>query len=200
MDADYSIELGPTAPALEIPWNDPEGKLQFFDLHTNPSAIEHIPEALQFPALREFLVKLNSDQSKWLSAKCDVWTEAVEAADNLYGAVCSQNCYIDIALAKPTEFLRRSLGTNEKLARELARQLKKHDGLEASAEIVVRRCYFHRGCELNESDEGYSLTLFLTGYGASASEAADRWETALQFTAECLFKLHPHATLRTQLE
>ena len=32
MEADYSIELGPAAPALEIPWNDPEGQLHYLDL------------------------------------------------------------------------------------------------------------------------------------------------------------------------
>jgi hypothetical protein len=192
MDADYSVELGPTADALEIPWKDPEGRLQYFDLRTEPDSIEQIPEALQFPALRRFLIELNSQQSPWQTAKCDVWSEEVEPEDNLFGAEFAQGCYVDVVLAGEVPSLRDNLKAHQRLARKAALNLDADEELEATVEIVVRRCYFHRSTEeiaMEESDAGYCLTLFLTGYGASPAEAAGCWERAMEFAARCFLKL-----------
>jgi hypothetical protein len=202
MDADYSVELGPTADALEIPWKDPDGRLHYVDLRGDPDAIERnvemIPEAGKFAALRRFLIDLNSQQSPWQTAKCDVWDEAVEPEENLFDAEFSHGCYVDLVLAGDAESLRDSLEAHQRLARQAALQLENdHEELEASAEIVVRRCYFHRNAsidatDMDASDAGYCLTLFLTGYGASPAEAADRWQCALESAARCLLQLQPH--------
>ena len=200
MDADYSVELGPTAPALEIPWRDAEGELQYFDLRSEPSGIELITEARSFPALRQFLIDVNSPRSAWQTAKCDVWAEVVEAAENFYGAGLAQSCYIDLVLAPHWQLLRDTLEAHERLARRIAQLLEADDALEATAEIVVRRCYFHCGLPSKEpqdtnhdaSDAGYCLTLYLSGFGASATEAAERWERAMVLASECLLQLQPH--------
>ena len=83
MDADSSVELGPTAPALELPWKDPEGRVQYVNLRGAAGGggdrgverdlergVERIPEARQFPALRRFLVDVNSRRSPWQTAPC----------------------------------------------------------------------------------------------------------------------------------
>lgn len=200
MDADFSIELGPTAPALEIPWRDAEGRLQYFDLRSEPSAIEHIPEAQHFPALRRFLIDVNSQQNPWQTVKCDVWEEAAEPAENFYGACFAQHCYVDVVLTGQARSLRDSLEAHELLARQTVQLLEADDALEATAEIVVRRCYFHRttlssestGTPDETSDAGYCLTLYLSGFGASAGEATERWSQAVQVAAKCLLQLPPH--------
>jgi hypothetical protein len=193
MDADYSVELGPTADALELPWKDPDGRLHYVSLRGDSleRKVELIPEAKQFPALRRFLIELNSPPSPWETAKCDVWAEAVGPEENTFGASIAQGCYVDLVLTGDAANLRESLKDHQRLARKAALQLDDDEELEATVEIVVRRCYFHRGDE-EESDAGYCLTLFLTGYGASPEEAADRWQQALQMAAICLMQLQPH--------
>lgn len=191
MDADYSVELGPEAPALEVPWEDPERCFAYVDLRSEPDGIEHVPEARQFPALRRLLVEVNSPQSAWQTAKCDVWTESVEAGENLYGAGFAQSCYVDVVLAAQWKLQRESLGLHEKLARQIARVLECDETLEASVEVVVRRCYFHgegkaKEAAMDASDAGYCLTLYVSGFGGSAAEAAAHWENAMGLAAECL--------------
>lgn len=199
MDADYSLELGPDAPALELPWTDPEGHSHYVDLHGDGAltkcnldlSLDRIAEARRFPALRRFLADANSPPSAWQTVKCDAWADETEAAENLYGAGFTQSSYVDLVLAEPTAALRDCLEAHRQLAKEMAQRLEANESLEASAEIVVRRCYFHRGASLEESDAGYCLTLFLIGYGASPGEAAECWERALEFAAECLLKVQP---------
>jgi hypothetical protein len=193
MDADYSVELGPTADALELPWKDPDGRLHYVNLRGDllERDVELIPEAQQFPALRRFLVELNSQPSPWQTAKCDVWAETVEPEENIFGASFAQGCYVDIVLTRDAASLRDGLKDHQRLARKAALQLDDDEELEATVEIVVRRCYFHRGDE-EESDAGYCLTLFLTGYGASPLEAVDHWERALEMVGICLLQLQPH--------
>jgi hypothetical protein len=226
MDADYSVELGPGAPALEIPWHDPEGRVHYVELRTEPRSaernvepttetninrsiesdvernperilerileriveriVERIPEAQQFPAMRRFLIDLNSPQSAWQTAKCDVWSGEAET-ENLYGAGYSQACYVDLVLTEQAAELRGRLDLHQQAAKEIAQRLETNDGLAASAEIVVRRCYFHPcidGVAEEESEAGYCLTLFLAGFGASPEEAAQSWERAMEFAAK----------------
>ncbi len=200
MDADYGVELGPTSPALELPWKDPEGRVQYVELRGGMErgvaggvdcGVDHIPEARQFPALRRFLVDVNSPLSPWQTAKCDVWTCAVEAAENLYNHEFAQSSYVDVVLAEEAAGLRGQLEVHLRLAKVLAQLLETDEALEATAEILVRRCYFHRGDEAEESDAGYCLTLWLTGYGASPAEADECWVRALELAAGCLLKPQP---------
>lgn len=210
MDADYRVELGPTAPALEIPWQDPEGRLHYVELRADPGSLDHnvadhnvadhdvalinvarIPEARQFPALGRFLIAVNSPASDWQTAKCDVWPDEAEAAENPYHRGFEQSCYVDIVLAGHGAVLRRSLETHQRLARELSQSLEDNAALEATADIVVRRCYFHHG-NAEESDAGYCMTLFLSAYGSSPAEAAECWDRAMDYTAGCVLKLRSH--------
>jgi hypothetical protein len=204
MDADYSVEIGPTADALEIPWKDPDGRVLYVDLRGDPGSIERnvesIPEAQQFPALRQFLIELNSNRSAWQTAKCDVWAEAAEPEDNTFGADFVHGCYVDVVLAGEAASLRDSLKVHQRLARKAAQHLDNDEELQGAAEIVVRPCYFHPSAEAgasgstswDASDGGYCFTLFLTGYGASPEEAADRWARTLGLAAKCLLELSLH--------
>jgi hypothetical protein len=199
MEADYGLELGPTAPALEIPWEDAEGQLHYVELRSNANqsardlelAVDGIPEARQFPALRCFLIRANSEQSAWQTAKCDAWADETNADENLYGAAFTQNCYVDIVLAGRADSLRGDLEIHKRAAQGLAQMLDAQEALEACAEIVVRRCYFHRASNLEESDAGYCLTLFLVAYGTSPVCAMECWASAMKLAAECLLKLRP---------
>jgi len=200
MEADYGLELGPAAPALEIPWQDPEGLLHYVDLRECGSQIgrdlgnriDSIPEAQQFPALRQFLMLVNSAPSGWQTAKCDVWADETNAAENLYSAGFTQSCYVDLVLAKASAHLRDNLEVHKSAAQELAQRLDADEELDAFAEIVVRRCYFHTASDPEASDAGYCLTLFLIGYGAEPAAAEDCWARATDLAAQWLLKVQPH--------
>jgi hypothetical protein len=199
MEADYSIELGPEAPALELPWEDPEGRWNYVELRGGEAGsdwernlkrqIDRIPEARQFPALRRFLLAANSPLSAWQTAKCSVWPDTTDPAENDYQAGYVHSGYIDLFLAEPNTELRGDLPAHERMAKELAQRLAEDKTLEAMAEVVVRRCYFHREQDAEDSDAGYSLTLFLVGYGKSAAEASQCLASAMGVAAECLVKL-----------
>jgi len=200
MDADYSIELGPTAPALEIPWQDPEGRSHYVNLRLEHGTVSReiacmdvaqIPEARQFPALARFLIAVNSPLSYWQTAKCDVWPDEADAAENLYDAGFEQSSYVDLVFARQAAAWRPSLEVHRHLARELAQLLETDEALEATADIVVRRCYFHLFGNAEESDTGYCLTFFLSAYGGSPAEAAACWARTMDFAAACVLKLQP---------
>jgi hypothetical protein len=204
MDADHSVELGPLAPALEIPWHDPEGRLHYVELRSDPDLLDRnasldalrinvarIPEARQFPALARFLIAVNSPLSYWQTAKCDVWPDEADAAENLYDAGFEQSSYVDLVFAGQAAAWRPSLDVHRYLARELAQSLETDETLEATADIVVRRCYFHLFGNAEESDTGYCLTFFLSAYGGSPAEAAACWARTMDFAAACVLKLQP---------
>ncbi len=73
MDADFSVELGNDDPVLDFPWKDPESKLAYLDVKRHPALMSAIPEAEEFPEIREFLRTANSPHSKVETAKCDAW-------------------------------------------------------------------------------------------------------------------------------
>jgi hypothetical protein len=222
MEADYSIDLGPDSAALEVPWHDPEGRWHYVPLRGSPRGdnaaqcdripLDWIPEAQRFAALRRFLEQANSPQSAWESVKCGVWAAAAAAGGNPYGAPCEHGCYVDVvlALASPADTrpqgacagascaeLRDNLPAHEQWARQMAKMLEEDaECQQAAAEIVVRRCYFHRAGEPEESDAGYCLSLFVFGYGPDADSALTRWERALEAAASCLLRVHPAASAR----
>ena len=201
MEADDAIELGPDAPALELPWQDPEGRWNYHDLRGEAGAagpdyerdlkrgIDRIPETGQFPPLRSFLLKVNSPPSVWETAKCGVLPEKAVASENPYNASFAHNCYIDLVLAKEFAARRAELELHQRLAKELATMLSANEALDAGAEAVVRRCYFHKKTNPEESDAGYNITLFLTGYGDSAAQAAENLKSAMGLAGEALVKL-----------
>jgi hypothetical protein len=137
------------------------------------------------------LAEVNSHASAWQTVKCDAWADETAAEENLYHAGFTQSSYVDLVLAESAAAMRDCLETHRKLANEMAQALETDESLESVAEVVVRRCYFHRGANLEESDAGYCLTLFLTGYGTSPDKAVACWERALEFAAECLLNLRP---------
>ena len=188
MDADFSIELGPEAAALEMPWSDPDAHVEYFNLRREPARVEDVPEAAQFPALRSFLQAVNAPASPWQSAKCDVWQEQADTTENLYGAAFAHGSYVDIVLAAATA-ARDNLALHESIARRIAASLEEHEELAATVELVIRRCYFHEEDEAGvqvDSTPGYCLTLFVTGWGDACEEAEANWANALQCLSVCL--------------
>ncbi len=182
MDADWSVEIGGDAPALEFPWRSPdEHGLRYLDLKRHPELLDEIQEAVRYPELREFLHMLNLPGLPLQTAKCDVWTtDELNADEEIYGATRKLGCYIDLLFAE--ESARFSFARHEAFARGLAAELARGPDIPATAEIIVRRCYYRGGSE----QEGHYFTLYVHGYGRDETEARSRWSAGLRMTQSAL--------------
>ena len=60
MQADFSVELGRDAPALEIPWHSNDPQVRYYDLKSHPEVVHQIPEAQAYPELASFLSRINA--------------------------------------------------------------------------------------------------------------------------------------------
>ena len=203
MQAEFSVELGPQAAALEVPWSSLAGadaaagagspaaiSSRYFDLKAQPELLLNIPEAHNNRALGEFLSALNAPLSQLQTAKCDTWlsTEITED-EQIFGAAFKFASYIDLFFsADPSRF---SFQHHEDFARSLCALLAKAPEISAAAEFVLRRCYFHSGAsgQSGESKDGFCLTFYLSGFGDDDDEALKRWCIGLKLVENAILQL-----------
>ncbi len=81
MQADFSVELGRDAPALEIPWRSDDPQCPLLDLKNHPELVQQIPEAVAFPELGSFLSRINAAGFPLATAKCDAWLSSEVAPE-----------------------------------------------------------------------------------------------------------------------
>lgn len=201
MEADYSVELAADDPALEFPWSDPEGRCAYVDLKANPERVNEIPEAVAYSELAQFLVAMNSQTSIFETAKCDVWmSDEIEEVEKIFGATHKTCSYVDLVLRNSVESqrmadtgnledaleLRQDFEFHENLARGFAKLLSATPDIPASAELIVRRCYFS---DVVGDDSGFYFTLYASGYGDSPEESRQRWGAALELLKNGLLQM-----------
>ena len=86
MQADFSVELGRDAPALEIPWRSNDPHVRYYDLKSHPELVQQIPEALAYPELASFLSRINAAGFPLATAKCDAWSSSeVAPEEEIFG-------------------------------------------------------------------------------------------------------------------
>jgi hypothetical protein len=200
MQADYSVELGGDAAALEIPWRSADGAARYFDLHARPELLLEIDEARRFRELGEFLAVVNAPGSPLASAKCDVWaTRELNAEEAIFGAPLKLASYVDLVFTGEQRF---SFPAHEDFARALCALLNKAPEMPSAAEFVIRRCYFHQDVApppsaTNPSEEtsavdsqaGYCLTFYLSGYGDEETDARQRWNIGMKLVQNAILQL-----------
>ena len=175
MLAEWSVELGPGGPKLEIPWRSDDGSLRFLDLKRQPELLLEIPEACNYKEVASLLDWANSSDSQIETAKCDVWTTAeMDADDEVFGEKVKFSSYVDLLFASP---VRESFPQYERLVQALTRMLRQAPDLSSAAQFIVRRCLDHR--ESSKVSERLYITFYLHGYGADVQEARQRWGIAL---------------------
>jgi len=191
MQADYSIELGPGDPVLEMPWTagqerPGEAAPRYFDLKRHPDLLLYLPEAQRHPEMGKFLVRINAPGFPLETAKCDVWPSAeLFPEEEIFGASCKFVCYVDLLFTAAG--LRLSFEKHEALAKGLHGLLRRAPEMAAAAEFVVRRCYYHGGPG-QEPAAGFYMTAYVTGYGDAQEEARRRWTIALQLLQHALIQ------------
>ena len=194
MQVDFSVELGGDDPTLEIPWSSPDGVIGYRDLKVDPGALDEIPEAADYPELREFLAGSNAPGSKLESAKCDVWSSTeIHPEEEIFGEPCKFASYIDLFFSDPQ--VRNSFARNEQFLRELTASLSSAPEIPASAEFVLRRCFDRRN---DEAVEGFYFTAYVFGYGADSSRARSCWAKALAMVGDAVQSPPAATNLGTQ--
>ena len=195
MQVDFSIELGRDDPTLEIPWFDPDGRLQYHNLKLAPASLAEIPEAAEFPELRDFLAQLNAPDSVLESAKCDAWsTMELHPEEEIFGEPWKFASYVDLLFSAISA--RNSFSHHENVLQTLTTLLKDAPDGPSAAEFILRRCYSLRQEEL---DEGFYFTAYVFGYGANESQARQHWSAALARVSLALLRVSRAEPQKTAL-
>jgi hypothetical protein len=150
MYVDWSIELGVDDPVLDFPWSgeacasDNASTLRYYDLKADPGLIDQLPEAQSSSELRKFLMRVNAAGFPLQSAKCDHWlTQEISEEEEIFDAPCKYACYVDLLFTSAEKQL--SFAGHEEFAARLCDLLKGAPEMPASAEVIVRRCFYAAG-------------------------------------------------------
>jgi hypothetical protein len=187
VQADFAVELGADDETLEFPWSSASGQPRYFDIKRFPDLLSSIEEAVRVPELGKFLVAVNSTSGALESAKCDAWfSSEINPEDEIFGGSCKFGCYVDLLFADPTT--RYSFPEHEQFVRRLTELLKRAPEIPASAEFLLRRCYYH-GENSEETRDGFYITFYLFGYGVEEKQARQRWAIALSLIENAVRQL-----------
>ena len=194
MQADWSVELGREDEALEFPWSSPdENAPRYYDLKRHPELMVSVPEAYHPVEMGEFLSSINSSSSIFESVKCDLWfSEQLSEEEQIFGAACKAASYVDVIFTDgDTRFDREA---HERLAERMCKLLSAVPEISAAAEFALRRCYFHHNRDVEtDSDPGYYVTIYVTGYGDDSAEAWQRWGIAMKLLENALLQVSAQA-------
>ncbi|HZP64035.1 MAG TPA: hypothetical protein VFB28_11515 [Terriglobales bacterium] len=165
-----------------MPWTGPENGPRYYDLKSHPEFLAGLEEVRRVPELGEFLAALNSPSSIVATAKCDVWSSTeISPEEEIYGASHKFGSYVDLILPERSGWF--SITEHEQFARRVTELLKKAPDLPASAEFLIRRCYYH---EDSQTRDGCYITFYLFGYGEHESRARQRWAIALKLVENAI--------------
>lgn len=185
MQVDFAVELGADDDTLEFPWAAPDGGPRYYDLKRQPEALVLVEEAKRFSELKEFLAAANSPVSPLETAKCDAWaTTEILPEEEIFGAPWKFGSYVDFILTDPRA--RYSFEDHEKFLKKMTSLLKRVPEIPASAEFLVRRCFFREGEAVRE---GLYVTFYLFGYGNDEATARQLWGIGMRLVGSAIVQL-----------
>lgn len=196
MQADYSVELGRDDPALEVPWTSDDARLRYYDLKADPSLISRVAEVIGLPEFRDFLLRMNAPGFPLQTAKCDAWSSRdISAEEQVFAAPQKFVSYVDLFFVAPAS--RLNFNAHEEFVKDLCALLARAPELPASIECVLRHCHYHsEENRLEESagnsDLGFAITIYVSGFGDSDEECRRRWLIALRLLQNALVQLSSH--------
>jgi hypothetical protein len=171
MQVDFAVELGPDDETLEMPWTAEAGGPRYYDLKRHPELLDNIEETHRITELGQFLSIVNAPECILESAKCDAWPSTeINPEEKIFGATHKFGSYVDLLFSD--ELSRFSFSGHEQLAKQLTDLLKRVPEIQAAAEFLIRRCYYHRD---GETRDGFYITFYLFGYGDDETQSRQRW-------------------------
>jgi hypothetical protein len=184
MQADFAVELGADDEVLEIPWQG-EGRT-YCDLKRHPELLAQVEEARRVPELGQFLKTINSPAGRLETAKCDAWLSTdMNAEEEIFSATFKFCSYVDILFAD--EATRASFSEHEQFGKRVSDLLKRAPEVRASAEFLIRRCYYQKE---KSQQEGLYVTYYLLGYGNDEAEARQRWAIGMKLAENAIRQLY----------
>jgi hypothetical protein len=181
VEADFAVELGAEHETLELPWAAPGGP-RYYDLKRQPELLLEIEEAQRVPQLGEFLAVINSAVSPFETVKCDAWaSRELNPEEEIFGAACKFGSYVDLVFS--AEASRFSFPAHEQGAKQLALLLQRVPEIPASAEFLIRRCFYHQNQSVRD---GFYITFYLFGYGDDEDDALLRWAIGLKLVENAI--------------
>ena len=184
MEVDFGVELGADDETLEIPWGSADNGPTYHDLKRHPEYLSRIKEVLRCPELGEFLAGLNSPTTPTETAKCDVWSSTeMNPEEEVFGASHKFGSYVDVLFSDEARY---SFSHHEQFAKDLVQLLRKAPGIPASAEFLIRRCFYHISGDIRE---GLYITIYVFGYGEDEPDAKQRWAIALKLVENAMKQL-----------
>ena len=189
MEADFAVELGADDETLELPWASGQGGERYYDLKERPELLLEIEEARRVPELGEFLSAMNMPGGILETAKCDAWSSTeINPEEEIFGAACKFGSYVDLVFSRLGS--RFSFVEHEQLVRRAVQLLKRVPEIPASAELLIRRCFYDLTGEIRD---GFYVTFYLFGYGDDESQARQRWAIALKLAENAVRQISAEA-------
>jgi len=185
MQVDFAVELGSDDETLEFPWAASDGGQRYHDLKRQPESLAFVEEATRFAELKEFLAAVNSPAGLLESAKCDAWaTTEINPEEEIFAVLWKFGSYVDLLVTDPSA--RFSFDDHQNLFQHLTALLKRVPDIPASAEFLLRRCFYHEGETVGE---GFYVTFYLFGYGSDEAKARQQWGIALELAGNAIAQL-----------
>jgi hypothetical protein len=193
MQADWEFELGSGAPVIEAHWSG------FADLRLDPRLAFLLPEAAQFPALAEVLMRLNAAASSVWTSKCDFFPNLKPGefdADELdappASSVHAVACYIDLL---PRSDQQWAVPTRiDAWCKALCARLHSIPLRCCRVDLVIRRALIAP----DANDLG--ITAHATACGPTLAEAASALRAALAALADSVAPSSPPAESAKKLQ
>jgi hypothetical protein len=180
MEADWEVEIGGDAPVIQAHWDG------FIDLRLASERARQLPEAAQFPALGDMLIRLNSPSSPVWTSKCDVWHPDTFDPDELDTSPGERNC----AIACYVDLLPRTGPSSDQPwadpehAVAACKTLCAH--LRAAALRSCRADLIVRGAFIADGLPDIGVTAYFTACGSTQGEANSTLASALRIFADAV--------------
>lgn len=199
MQTDWSVACGEDDPVVVVPWHDmtrdgndgtsdagngPTTSLQYIDIRKNPTAIDQISEATQYPVLAAALTRWNQPDAFLFTSRCDVWNITSEdfGAEDLPGFTYAQVSYVDLISNDSALF--SSFSACEQQLRVWTAEALRIVAPAGRCEWTLRPAQISTGiytvAEGLAWEFGFATTLYVWGYGVSSEAAAIAWSSALE--------------------
>jgi hypothetical protein len=182
MEADWEVEIGGDAPVLQAHWTG------FLDLRLAPERARQLPEAAQFPALGDMLIRLNSPSSPVWTSKCDVWHPDTFDPDELDAPPGERNC----AIACYIDLLPRADPSSDQTWPDPPHAVAACKTLCARLRgVSLRRCradLIVRGASIPDGLLDIGVTAYFTACGSTQGEATSTLASALRIFADAVLR------------
>jgi len=196
MHAEWSVDIGPESECLEVPWRAEDGMQRYYDLCRQPELLLYIIETHGNRELAELLATLNAPHFFLSTAKCDIWTadsfQELDEEERELRLMFKFASYVDVVLTDSAA--RLEFTKHEAFVKLLCELLDHVPDFAARAECVIRRCFFHTDTSSDSSEDGYAVTIYLSGYGNDAVSARKSWVIALKLVENALRQMNVRAT------